>query len=243
MGCDIHMITQIRKDKKWKYIPETPETFNCRNYTAFAFLASVRGYCPMGFMPKGLPDDLDQKQYKFDSEMDWLKNQYSNGSALTHQNEDGTYSKPLRADEDLVDVRYNKLYSSFEDFLKDVPERYGMDQCGDEYGYFGVDFTSSDYHSHSWLTLEEIQERLKKAAPSEDPIIVPTRFFDVFFDLGGEIPYEMDLVYNNDTVLVTWGSPIEGYGMLMQGCQEMEEIAKKYGVSPEDLRIVFAFDS
>ena len=32
MGCDIHIITEIRKDGKWQWVKEIPESFDSRNY-------------------------------------------------------------------------------------------------------------------------------------------------------------------------------------------------------------------
>lgn len=63
MGCDIHIITQIRKDDRWQYVPKVPERYNCRCYPVFAFLAQVRGYCENGFERRGLPQDLDEMKF------------------------------------------------------------------------------------------------------------------------------------------------------------------------------------
>ena len=64
MGCDIHMITQIKKDGHWQYIPEIPRRYACRWYPIFAFLAQVRGVCKNGFIARGLPDDLGETRYR-----------------------------------------------------------------------------------------------------------------------------------------------------------------------------------
>ena len=119
MGCDIHMITQIKEDGQWKYVPETPKYYNYRNYDVFAFLAQVRGCCENGFEAKGLPEDLGETSYG-----QW--------------------------------------------------EECNGDIC------YEIDFNSCDLHNRSWLTLQEIDERLKENAPAEKPVHVPKQFLDAF---------------------------------------------------------------
>ena len=183
MGCDIHMITQIKKDSCWQYVSEVPEAFDWRNYDVFAFLAQVRGYCENGFIPKGLPEDLGETRYR-----QW----------------------------------------------KD---------CSGEICY-EVDFESRDYHSHSYLTLQELDEKLRQNAPAEEPVHVPKRFLEAFYLHGGELPYGMQIMRKNDTGAdVIWDSGLECYAVLCEGIDELVEIAHKYDVSADHIRIVFAFDS
>lgn len=62
MGCDIHMIVQVRKDGRWVTSEITP--YRERNYEAFAMLADVRnrfGITPIA-PQRGLPDDLDVRE-------------------------------------------------------------------------------------------------------------------------------------------------------------------------------------
>ena len=35
MGCDIHLITQIKKDNKWEYVEDVPREFNQRNISKY----------------------------------------------------------------------------------------------------------------------------------------------------------------------------------------------------------------
>ena len=68
MGCDIHLITEIKKEGKWNYIDDVPESLNTRNYCTFAVLAGVRdSFNSQIFKAKGLPPDIDKKKCRFRS--------------------------------------------------------------------------------------------------------------------------------------------------------------------------------
>ena len=59
MGCDIHIVTEIKENGKWKGVDEFPNALDDRNYHLFSFLANVRNYFnTVGFKPKGLPEDF-----------------------------------------------------------------------------------------------------------------------------------------------------------------------------------------
>ncbi len=199
MGCDIHLITEIRKNGKWERVLEIPETFDKRNYSIFAFLADVRNdWGIKGFKPKGLPEDI---------------------SSLTFDK-----------DED------------------------------DEEDYYEIDFReeNSDYHSHSWLTLKELQD-VDKSDFLYIKVKVIKDFIDKFFEFGGKLPEQMELIeYEPNSlaetirfcaipaVIIRWKEVDEAKTNeipLFKGISELEEIAKKYEVCPEDIRIVFAFDN
>ena len=183
MGCDIHMITQIKKDGHWQYIPEIPRRYACRWYPIFAFLAQVRGVCKNGFIARGLPDDLGETRYR-----QWKD---SNG-----------------------DICYE------------------------------IDFNNIDWHSHSYLTLQEIDENLMENAPTEEPVHVPKRFLDAFYLHGGELPYGMEILSKDKTGAdIIWDSGLEDYPILCEGRDDLAEIAHKYAATPDHIRIVFAFDS
>lgn len=93
MGCDIHIITEIRKEGKWEYVPETPKTLDMRNYTTFAVLAGVRDYfgCQV-FEAKGLPGDISNKRFDFISSRDRYLQQYETGIITALCEPDGTLS-------------------------------------------------------------------------------------------------------------------------------------------------------
>ena len=72
MGCDIHTITEIKRNDAWERISEVPEVFDTRNYTTFAFLADVRNsFETEGFQPKGLPEDISAMKFDYDAEDDF----------------------------------------------------------------------------------------------------------------------------------------------------------------------------
>ena len=68
MGCDIHIVVEVKKNGKWEYVPEVPENFDQRNYGVFAALADVRNsFNIKGFKPKGLPEDISARKFGFKS--------------------------------------------------------------------------------------------------------------------------------------------------------------------------------
>lgn len=193
MGCDIHIITEIKKNNKWKRVPETPEEFNCRNYSVFAFLANVRNsFDTQGFKPKGLPEDI---------------------SALH------------------------------------------FDRC-EEIDDWDIDFECPDYHSHSYLTLKELQDKDKTDLQMIKCKVVKA-FIDKFVECGGKIPDEIivserepetfsffEVLHEaaEPTVIVKWNTNKTEHAVF-KGIKELENIADKYNVQPDDIRIVFAFDN
>lgn len=55
MGCDIHIVAEVREDKTWEgYIVKPPMG---RSYILFGVLATVRGYFPESIAPRGFPED------------------------------------------------------------------------------------------------------------------------------------------------------------------------------------------
>ena len=78
MGCDIHMITQIKKDGGWQYVPERPKSLTERNYFNFSILAGVRNsFNTKGFVAKGLPKDLIIKKFGWKSNLESYKEDYN----------------------------------------------------------------------------------------------------------------------------------------------------------------------
>lgn len=78
MGCDIHIIVEIKQNDKWTFIEDLPNTFDCRNYGLFSILnTNVRNYYGInGFSPRGLPKDLSIKKCFFESQKEQLVNMY-----------------------------------------------------------------------------------------------------------------------------------------------------------------------
>jgi len=95
MGCDIHLIVQVKKDGKWEYVKEVPHSLMKRKYSTFAFLADVRNdFDTKGFKPKGLPDDLGGFKYAFVSETERYKEIYNEKTTKKVLLPDGTYISP-----------------------------------------------------------------------------------------------------------------------------------------------------
>lgn len=81
MGCDIHIITEIKKDGKWEFVPEIPKSLNKRNYTTFAVLAGVRDSFNSNIFPvRGLPSDMSKKKFCFESERPYMEKRYNEDS-------------------------------------------------------------------------------------------------------------------------------------------------------------------
>jgi len=105
MGCDIHVITEIkRKDtNKWELVKDfVPKVLQTRNYNLFSILANIRqnkdNILPYINKSKGLPSDISCMQ-----------------------------------------------------ILTDKSSQY----YDEEYPY-DIDFTDIDYHSHSYITCNEL---------------------------------------------------------------------------------------
>lgn len=289
MGCDIHIITEIKKNGKWTYISEIPPTFNERNYVIFAVLANVRNsFCINGFQPKGLPDDLSCRKAGFESEMPFIKRHYENDTLTCVRMPDGNiydasderFKKILNTQEE-VDAHPNCHYDymsgfyvydtessggeiveislkntiSFDKYLERYKDEYDKD--AKDYGYWNVDFDCVDYHSHSYLSLKELHE-YDTSDYDSIKVKVPKVFFDKFFEFGGCLPSGIDIeddsekdksiirtimnAINPEVIVTIRGNHLES-SQLSKGIKELENIADKYGVTDENIRIVFAFDN
>lgn len=296
MGCDIHLITQIKKDNNWNYVPEKPEALNRRNYFHFAVLAGVRNsFDIQGFTAKGLPDDLQTKKFGWKSSLEHIKKSYNEGTEKMCVLPDGSfidcyddkikyfceeqeynekvkngkisggittkngqklhyYYDASKVGGEFKEIKNCKIYS-FEKYL----ERYYSDEYNkelDDYGDYDVDFSCEDYHSHSYLTLDELV-KFDYYEVLKEKIKVPKEFLDKFFALGGELPKGMTI--NKDwktddfaeaireafcpTYIVSWPNDKNEDCDLLKGIDELKSIATQYGVDNNDIRIVFAFDN
>lgn len=288
MGCDIHLITEIKKDGKWEYVEEVPNSLDCRNYTTFSVLASVRNdFHHVGFEPKGLPDDLSSKCFKFESEREHIEKQYNEGTETKIKLPDGTIidshddrcEKTVDSEEEAnkynwwsrsngvytvidpsilngeyIEIPYKELYT-IEEWYKRYEDEY--DERAKDYGYWRIDFDSEDYHSHSWLTLKELLN-YDLTDYLTQKVKVPKVFYDKFKELNGVLPEGMtvleeyepsDMVeairmaFNPDVIISFVDDKNKEETPLVKGINELKEIAKKYNVKDDDIRIVFAFDN
>ena len=76
MGCDIHAITQIRKQNRWATIKDVPSMFFNRNYMIFGVIADVRNSGEIIYTPKGLPEDLKEHKFFFESTTEYYRKKY-----------------------------------------------------------------------------------------------------------------------------------------------------------------------
>lgn len=102
MGCDIHIITEIKKDNKWERVKEIPDTLDVRNYNTFAVLANVRNnFNTKSFPVKGVPKDISSLRYDFESAMKEDKKWYENNTTEIIKMPDGTFKEPYSSDFDI----------------------------------------------------------------------------------------------------------------------------------------------
>lgn len=243
MGCDIHIIVEIRKNLIWEMVPEVPERLDCRNYYAFAVLANVRNsYGVDVFYANGLPDDLSTKKRNFHSELPYIKENYNKQIERFYIKDGKEYNfldKPEGAIKKEMPVKEKYTFQEFCDiYYKD-----SYDEELNDYGYWEVNF-DYDYHNFSHRTLKELQD-YKKHSKKYSGITVSEQFLDTFFELGGVLPDEMSFEREEGKVYIevvdeyTEGAKETFFG----GIDDLAEIANKYEVEPDDIRIVFAFDS
>lgn len=134
MGCDIHLITEIKKNGKWHFIEDRPLAFLDRDYSLFALLADVRNYFNFkSFQQKGLPEDMSGKKFFFKSEKPMYNEIFNEGTwmfvgddgkiiphlydcncvvHLTKEQYDSLY-KQQKENPDEFSVRYQNLGYSF----------------------------------------------------------------------------------------------------------------------------------
>lgn len=118
MGCDIHIITQIKNGDSWEYVPEIPQSFDKRSYTLFAFLADVRNDFQMkGFQPKGLPEDMKDFEFRFVSQEQEILNSFNAPEKKMVRLPDGSII-------DFYDKRLSEFYPSYEEVKKFDNFRY-----------------------------------------------------------------------------------------------------------------------
>lgn len=257
MGCDIHLITQIRKNGTWEYIPKKPVKFTNRNYTLFGFLADVRVSAKSvgGFYPKGLPDDMRKLQFEWDSEMSWLLHEYSTGSEKCYRFQDGSLAP-------LDDPRCERIFFSEEE-VENIPQvvrrwsQFKWDQEGKPQRLIHV---SSPVFGNAEVVCIPYHEKMSFGT------FLNQNADSIHFDLNQEDIgfYRVDFAcsdYHSHSYLTLkelaaqskkkykkyckntfdyWSWETDA---LKCGIKELKKIAKQYDVKEEDIRIVFAFDS
>lgn len=307
MGCDIHIIVEIRKDGKWEYVPDIPKSLNDRNYKTFACLAGVRDdFGNKVFEPKGLPDDLSGKRFRFNSQRCFYESLYNKDTTTVFVDSDGNKSewwiKSVEIDNKMYDdimknlkeanpeyvrryrgpywsesggerkyyvqdaysqnghfetIKYSDLYKTFQDYANEhFQDEY--DEEANDYGHWEVDFDSCDFHTPSYLSLQELQDA-DYSKYTAQKYKMEREFYDEFKSSGGTFPekftiFEEPLATDFLTAIRESVCPVvtvmwqpdhidRSRYNVFNGIDELKEIADKYGVSPENIRIVFAFDN
>ena len=124
MGCDIHIITEIKKEGKWQYVPEVPESLDQRNYHTFSFLATeVRNsFDTQGFAPRGLPEDISGMKFNFTSDSPYHLRRYEEDSDLYLKTADGKYLKRCGDKTQKAVIEVDKEF--YEKVKENPDERY-----------------------------------------------------------------------------------------------------------------------
>lgn len=303
MGCDIHVIVEIKQSGKWKFVEDVPNSILGRNYHLFGFLANVRNsFDADGFEAKGLPEDISGLKFNFESLTPEILKRYESGttrrcetswgelidiyddrlkrkitkeeydefqkqernpdrySTLT-QSWDGEKYQYTICDAEMVggrfvDVPLNIVYETIEDFKKTYEDDW--DEQAQDYGSWDIDFVDKEWHSHSYLTLEELIKKDKTDYLSTK-YKMSKAFYDKFIESGGVFPENFVIKEKrsdcgtiidafseafNPTVMCSWrDEEKEKENPLIKGISELKDIAEKHSITNyEDIRIVFAFD-
>lgn len=172
MGCDIHMITEIKRNDKWEYVPDIPKSLDCRNYATFAVLANVRNnFHVKGFEPKGLPDDISSKQLCFESERANIEKRYENDTERKIKLPDGSYINHY-------DPRVKKTVSSREE-----AETYGgWSCCAGVYTVTDISLVNGEYVDIPIKELYTKDEFFKKYEDEYDERAKDYGYYRVDFD-------------------------------------------------------------
>ena len=157
----------------------------------------------------------------------------------------------------IKEIPFTEYYGSFEAFVKD---RFSdeWDEDAQDWGYWVINFKSEDYHTHSWLTLQELVSADYKNYLARK-YKIDKDFVDAFKHFGGRFPekfwFQKSAVGDirdafseamSPTVTICWMDENKDNSQLpvFKGIEDLKNIAKKYGIKNyEDIRIVFAFDN
>lgn len=185
MGCDIHIITEIRKNGKWQWVKEIPESFDSRNYGLFSVLAGVRNsFNIKGFEAKGLPEDISAMKFDFETYTNRAKERFydDNDGQILFVDKDGNYHEPSavekthltkeeyealnvkqRTEVDTFDKQYNSL--GYTQSGNQTPDYYVRDAYANggrferipHYKYYpNIEAFLKDYYEDDWD--EEMQD-------------------------------------------------------------------------------------
>lgn len=124
MGCDIHMLSQVKKGDTW--VTYDTDIFSDRSYSTFGILAGVRSseYEPIS-LPKGIPEGckLDEAEYGCDyySEGFWLG---EHSLSWINLKELEAYDWDQKTYEDYT-LKDFYIYTNIIPYMRALAEQYG----------------------------------------------------------------------------------------------------------------------
>lgn len=147
-----------------------------------------------------------------------------------------------------MQVPFTTLYKDIKEY-NDAYYKYEWVNEYEDFGYFEVDFTSKDYHSHSYLTLKELLSKVKDLSP-ERVFEVPSGFIEELMDDIGYLPERFTAIkedINAGIITIALNDDCEIFNiqkMYNDAVAKVQAIKKKYGIQDdENIRVIFAFDS
>jgi hypothetical protein len=151
--------------------------------------------------------------------------------------------QPIEDIPESYDVRNYELYNFLENIgeggipeeLKGKKFRYNK-----EYDFWEYDTTCEDLFGFTYISLENLINETKKL----NKVTVSEEFLELFFELGGILPEGMSLDEDGKGVKVDVLDEYERYTRerIDEGIKELKEIANKYNVSYNEIRLCYAFD-
>ena len=156
---------------------------------------------------------------------------------------------------------WRDFYPSFEEYFAcQRADAMDWDEDMQEYGHYNIDFNCEDYHTHSYITLREMYDFDYTDYLMEKCYVSGSLWYN-FKRLGGVLPDGMSVVSEPSPrdfvmsirqsvlrdVLIQWYSEDKEEAFkktsMYKGMTALNEIAGKYNVFSDDIRLVFAFDN
>lgn len=263
MGTDIHLMLQVKQGGNWLDIEPCAGWSRPRNYDLFAILANIRngsgfagvptgeGFVPIS-EPRGIPQDL---QYR-------IKDPDNESIYITRQSQSTEY---------LAMKRVQELMAIADDPTTDPKtaenSKTAAEALAKEHGIWSTAVDQEDldyaatiwlgYHDHSWLSLADLVRYdwkqksvtymgldLQQYADLPDEIKTNTVYKDRKVLTKVVYPHFADSTapYERCCAVVDYEEAAgEDFGALFKQMIELSKLAD--GSEPENVRIVFGFDS
>ena len=128
MGCDIHMISQVKRDGIW--ITYDANIYDNRNYALFGILAGVRGKeFPTISEPKGLPDDLEadpeDRGYSYYIDGHWLGDHSTSYLSLTELERYDWDQLSYELNGERYTLKDESFYCGVMEYLRELSKKFG----------------------------------------------------------------------------------------------------------------------